>query len=599
MIHTANSQTCLAKSRPLPRLLKKPLSKRGTVVYHLIVMLNFSSKPEVAERQVQAIIFYLTTFGYIDGDFDVAERQYVRDYIQKLVVHRIDSAMPNAAVALRDELTKKYTTHFHEEFERIDQHVKDLFAEAVSVAEDQNAFVRSKLKLRCFEIFQSFDTTGQEALLDTVDELILADGVAHPAEVKFRAELSELLEAKLGVELVEEIERPSVRISDVGAIAAPLESHPFFSQFEYHYSGEPQTLRKQVDADLKVLDAAIEVFEKQKAAGRGKLAGHQKVSEFVGQEGFLDDHIYVLPPRPQRSYELIVLGDLHGCYSCLKAAIMQSHFFDKVAAFRKDPEHHPDPKLVLLGDYIDRGIFGLNGVLRTALQFFVSAPEHVYVLRGNHEYYIEFNGQMFGGVKPAETIEALKPHVEVDVFKRYRDFFEMMPNMLIFDKTLLVHGGIARDLLLKERYRDLSSLNDNDIRFQMMWSDPSSADIIPVQLQEQSARFPFGRLQAAAFLQRLGCHALIRGHEKVDQGFKKVYDDDQVVLLTLFSAGGQFNADLPATSSYRSVTPMALTLKWQDGILDISPWTIEYQAYNAPERNRFYKQAPEIQYPGA
>jgi hypothetical protein len=32
----------------------------------------------------------------------------------------------------------------------------------------------------------------------------------------------------------------------------------------------------------------------------------------------------------------------------------------------------------------------------------------------------------------------------------------------------------------------------------------------------QSARFCFGRLQAQHFLRRIGCHALIRGHEKIN-----------------------------------------------------------------------------------
>ena len=38
-------------------------------------MLQFSKDPEVAERQMQAIIFYLTTFGYIDGEFDVDQER--------------------------------------------------------------------------------------------------------------------------------------------------------------------------------------------------------------------------------------------------------------------------------------------------------------------------------------------------------------------------------------------------------------------------------------------------------------------------------------------------------------------------------------------
>ena len=33
-------------------------------------MLTFSRDPNVAEKQMKAIIFYLTTFGYVDGHFD-------------------------------------------------------------------------------------------------------------------------------------------------------------------------------------------------------------------------------------------------------------------------------------------------------------------------------------------------------------------------------------------------------------------------------------------------------------------------------------------------------------------------------------------------
>jgi hypothetical protein len=393
---------------------------------------------------------------------------------------------------------------------------------------------------------------------------------------------------------VHEAERRATRISLVIPMAAPRESHPFFHQFEYHYSREPITRSRQIGADLHLLDKALDVLEHQKEAGRGKLSGKQKVTEFAGQEPFLDEHVYVLPPRAGQRYELIVLGDLHGCYSCLKAAIMQSHFFDKVAAYRRDPLHNPDPKLILLGDYIDRGNYGLNGVLRTVMQFFISAPEHVYMLRGNHEYYIEYNGRVFGGVQPSETIDKLTPHVEAEVFKRYRTFFEAMPNMLFYDRSLFVHGGIPRDSTLRERYRDLASLNDKDIRFQMMWSDPIHAEVVSGYSQDEEARFVFGRSQAAAFLNRLGCHTLIRGHERIEQGFERVYDDDQIVLLTLFSAGGRYNEDLPLLSDYRCVTPMALTVTGRDGVLNVLPWVIDYQTYNDPERNRFYKSAPEL-----
>ncbi len=132
----------------------------------------------------------------------------------------------------------------------------------------------------------------------------------------------------------------------------------------------------------------------------------------------------------------------------------------------------------------------------------------------------------------------------------------------------------------------------------MMWSDPSSAEVIPAALQEQSARFPFGRLQCQAFLQRIGCHTLVRGHEKVDEGFRRVYDDESQLLISLFSAGGADNHDLPPESSYKSVTPMAMTLHYKDGQSQIVPWKIDYASYNDPERNRFYQAPAELEHRG-
>lgn len=558
-------------------------------------MLQFSKDPEVAERQMQAIIFYLTTFGYIDGEFDVTEQEFVRDYIRKLVKQRVTTGMPNADEKIKGELVERFTTHFHEVFEGIDKHVQDLFTEAVAMDEDQDAFIHAKLKLRCFELFQGFDRQSQEVLLEAMDDLIEADGEIHPAEVKFRGELMELFESDLGIELIDDGEGPKTTISGPIELEVSANKHPFFDQFEFHYSKDSETITKQIDADRKLLDQVLELWEKQRSAGNGTLTGKQSVDEFEGKAPFLDEHVYVHPRMLGQRYDVTVLGDLHGCYSCLKGAVMQASFFEKVAAFKKDPTQ-PKPILVLLGDYIDRGLFSLNGVLRTALQMFVRAPEHVYVLRGNHEYYLEYKGQIYGGVKPAEAINTLKPHLPIDVFRHYMKLFEKMPSCLLFGKTLFVHAGIPRDRLIKEKWQDLSTLNDADMRFQMMWSDPSSADVIPAALQEQSARFPFGRLQAAAFLQKLGCNTLVRGHEKVIDGFDRTYDDDNVTLITLFSAGGADNGDLPANSSYRKVTPKAMTLEIDGkGESTIKPWNIDYKTFQDPEHNAFFKTEPEIE----
>ncbi len=560
-------------------------------------MMTFSNDPLRAEREMHAIIFYLTTFGYIDGDFDAAERSFVRTYIEKLIAHRASATMNGANEAMRKEVTGKYTRHFLEVFEGIDQRVKELFTESVAEDEDPSAFVHAKLKVRCFEIFQSFDHAGQEQLMNSIDELLMADGVAHPAETAFRAELAALLESDSDIIVdVDDEAASTVHMGGVKAMATSRANHPFFAPSEQHFSRDPLKIRAQVAEDATLIERAIALFEAQRAQGAGVLAGKRSIDELAGVAPCLDGHTYVRMPKPGEKYELTVLGDLHGCYSVLKATLMQSRFFEKVDAYRRAPAATPMPLLVLLGDYIDRGLFSLNGVLRTVLQLLVTAPEHVYVLRGNHEYYIEHQGNMYGGVKPAEAINSLKPHLSIDVFRRYRTLFEAMPNVLLFDKLFFVHGGIPRDRLWKEKYQDLTALNDPDVRFQMMWSDPSSADVIPADLQDKSARFAFGRMQFRAFMRQLGANTLIRGHEKILSGVHSSYDDGHEKLVTLFSAGGARNGDLPVDSSYREVTPMALTIEHDGDKTEITPWAPDYETYNDPERNGFFKVKPEIEH---
>src|SRR6187551_1135959 len=111
-------------------------------------MLNFSNDPQVAESQMQAVIFMMTTFGYIDGDFDQREKAFVRDRISTLVKTRVDGAKITDAL-LRSELVDKFTVHFHEVFEQIDARVRDLMNEPVAHGEDPNAFVHARLKQQC------------------------------------------------------------------------------------------------------------------------------------------------------------------------------------------------------------------------------------------------------------------------------------------------------------------------------------------------------------------------------------------------------------------------------------------------------------------
>jgi len=559
-------------------------------------MLTFSTNPDVAEQQMNAIIFYLTAFGYIDGEFDFTEKTFVRIYIRQLVTARAKLAMPDADPKTRDEVINKFTSHFHEVFEQVDRSVKELFDEAVADGEDVEKFVYAKLKLRSYEIFQTFDRDNQNELLSTIDELIYADGSVHPSEQKFRNEIEALLDNPTPIDEadIEIVQGNKVAIADPAAVRTRLDDHPFFAAFEHHYSADPDRIAKQVQADLDLMNRFVAQLAAQRAKGAGKLAGKQTVADFANDKPFLDGHVYVHPAKPDAVYDITVLGDLHGCYSCLKGALLQADFFAKLEAWKLD-NRKPEPKLVLLGDYIDRGMFSYNGVLRTVMQLYLAAPDHVFPLRGNHEYYIEYRGRIYGGVKPAEAINTLIGHVPGEVFQDYMRMFDELPNMLFFDDLMFVHAGIPRDADIKAKLTDMAALNDPDIRFQMLWSDPSTADHIPDDLQAQNARFPFGKRQFEAFMTRFGCSMMFRGHEKVDAGFRTMYGE-VASLATLFSAGGADNFDLPPESSYRTVTPMAATVRLEGGTSTVTPWLIDYKRFNDPKRNRFFATPPEIEH---
>ena len=493
----------------------------------------------------------------------------------------------------RADVVARWSKHYGEVLDEMDRDILCHFTESVCDGESQQGFVVAKLKLGAFELLGGFSDDDRQSILAAIDELMHADGEVHPNERAFRDDLAKLLDTPLELEEadIEPIEEGVVAFGDAIKPAPRVPDHPLLKPFEWDFASDPEIFAAQAAGDMALIQRALDVLARQRAAGNGKLRGAAGFGAFFGQAPFLDQHVYVLPANPAREVELLVIGDLHGCYSCLKAALMQADFFEKVENHRRDPENHPATYLVLLGDYIDRGRFSYSGTLRAVLQLLTNLPDNVFVLRGNHEYYVEIRGQVLAPVRPSEAMDSIRNRASKDVLAAYMRLFEELPNMLVFDKTLFVHGGIPRDATVEAKWEGLHSLNDKEMRFEMLWSDPSDADVIPEELQAENARFPFGRKQFQRFMGRIGCKTLVRGHERVRDGFRKDYDGPEGVLVTLFSAGGATNADLPETSNYREVSPMALTVRYKDGLSTFTPFEIDYVRYNDPTVNAFFRTA--------
>jgi hypothetical protein len=324
-----------------------------------------------------------------------------------------------------------------------------------------------------------------------------ADGTIHPSEQAFRDEVARLLEAPVELDDAEivAIEEGAVAFDAQQALPSRADDHPLLKPFEWDFAEDPATFQAQAQGDLDLVEKVQKTLDAQRAAGNGKLRGAKGFTDFVGAPAFLDGHVYVVQPSPARRAELLVIGDLHGCYSCLKAALLQADFFAKVDRWREKPDAEPIPYLVLLGDYIDRGRFSYSGTLRAVMQLYTHYPEHVFALRGNHEYYVEIKGRVLAPVKPSEAMDQLKSRAPTEVLAAYMRLFETLPNMVVFDRMLFVHGGIPRDATVEKKWEGLHTLNDSEMRFEMLWSDPSDVDAIPDELQAQNARFPFGRKQ--------------------------------------------------------------------------------------------------------
>ncbi len=549
------------------------------------MMVVFSHDAGTAEREMRAILFVLVAFAHIDGAVDPSERSFIHDAVDALVHQRAAESFPGD-VATQTAVIPRWKAHFYQAVSGMDHDIRTDFTESVAAGESSAQFVYARLKLRCFELLEKQDDRNRAAVLEMVDKLMHADGVVHPAEQSFRDELEALLEEE-PTRLA--IPRPS---SDRGAAVLddprPLTSvrvdHPFFTSFEQAYVLEPRAFAQQAARDIEIIRRFQTQIEHQRTRGRGRLGDALSFTAFAGQEPFLDGCVQVHPPAKGSEYELIVLGDLHGCYSCLKAALMQSDFFGKVEAYQANASKAPYPLLVLLGDYIDRGLYSYDGILRTVLRLYLAVPPHVVVLRGNHEHYMERDGRVQSPVMPAEAIAAIAPVAPPELLHAQMRLFEALPSMLVFDRLLFVHAGIPREDTIA-KLKTLAMLNDPGVRLQMAWSDPSDADFVPLELQKSNARFPFGRMQFRAFMARLGCSVMIRGHERIVEGLRRVYPDPDALLLSLFSAGGASNSDLPLDSNYREVVPMALTIRHKDGMSRITPFPIAYERYCHPAYN--------------
>jgi len=523
--------------------------------------------PEAA--RLLRLVELLLTVANVDGTIHPLEHAFINQYVESVLRHGEQQGLPDRRRGLLEQ--------------RYQLIAGELVEAPLHVLPD-----------RALALFREMDPHDQSTAIELVHGLVHADGVLTPPEIHVQQLLLDCYcnRAPSVVAAPRPVPPPMLIQPAAWKDLAAL-SHPLLDPIEQTYSPHPIERAAQVEWDYKLVQAAIAAWNRMRAVGNGRLTALTNITQLPVGSQFLDGFVQVM--RPAKPVELVVVGDTHGCYSCLKAALLQSNFIERVWAHQWNPNEYPDIKLVLLGDYIDRGLFSFDGVLRAALHLFVAMPDNVVLLRGNHEWLRWFGNTISSGVSPAEGLASIAPHVPVQMLEAYRVLFENMPTSFMCERTLFVHAGIPRDDTM-ERFQDLSSLNDPEIRFQMMWSDPVLGEHIPVAEQRLDPRFRFGSAQFRAFMERTGFHTLVRGHEQINSGFEVTYNLGDLMLFNVFSAGGWDNRDLPPDSSYRAVTPMAVTIEVGGETPIATPWPLHYRPFNFEPHNGLYRAQPVLEF---
>lgn len=150
-----------------------------------------------------------------------------------------------------------------------------------------------------------------------------------------------------------------------------------------------------------------------------------------------------------------VIGDIHGCFDEFQQLL------DKI---------QPDlatERLILLGDYIDRGNKSYE-MVRTLMSLQAKyGREKIVLLRGNHEqmaidYYGEGDASyLYNGGDL--TMRSFQQHR--DSLENYLDFFRQMPVYLEDEQYIYVHGGLRPGIqLVQQKEQDMLWIREEFLR---------------------------------------------------------------------------------------------------------------------------------------
>ena len=187
----------------------------------------------------------------------------------------------------------------------------------------------------------------------------------------------------------------------------------------------------------------------------------------------------------------------------------------------------PDTNFVFLGDYVDRGIYGVESVsLLLALK--IRYKDRVTLLRGNHES--RQITQVYGFYD-----ECQQKYGSVNVWKMFVDLFDYLPPCALIDNQIFcVHGGLSPEAQSLDDYREINRFQEipnQGLLTDTFWSDPD--DIAGWAIAPKGSGYCWGVDITKQFNKKNGLNLIARAHQLVMPGYNFCHDYS---VVTIFSA---------------------------------------------------------------
>ncbi|KAJ6243904.1 serine/threonine-protein phosphatase 2b catalytic subunit 1-related [Anaeramoeba flamelloides] len=277
---------------------------------------------------------------------------------------------------------------------------------------------------------------------------------------------------------------------------------------------------------------------------------------------------------------IIIVGDLHG------------QFYDLLNILAACGECEEGMKNYLfLGDYVDRGNFGIEIVLYL-FTLKISQPNGCFLLRVAVNHECRQLTSFFNFKK--EVIEKY----DEEIYDVIMETFDCLPiTAIVDDQFFCVHGGISPKLISLESINEIDRFKEpptKGLLSELLWSDPHSEYDSPKSTQYsftpndlRGCGYNYSYYAVCKFLSSNNLTCVIRAHEAQQDGYlmyKKNEETNFPSLITIFSspnyAGLDQNKGAVIQYQNRSVTIKEFKgvdhPYWLPNYNDIFRWSIPF-----------------------